>query len=375
MTMRPTRIEVYLGAYRRNYRAIKEVIGGAKILPIVKADGYGLGAVQVSWTFKDEGADFFGVATPDEAQVLREGGIMDPILIVGAAPRTRETAEFCARQEVRPAVSDLEFAKMISDAAVKMGKRAPIHMAVDTGMGRIGVMAENAAAFAKKAAALPGIVVEGMFTHFSVADEADLTWTYEQFKRFRSAVAAVKAEGIPVIAHCCNSAGVLIDDKELYLDYVRPGTLIHGMIPSPECGKAVEVELPFALKTGISLIRDDIPEGWPISYGRTYRAKAGDRTAVLPIGYADGLPRTLSNKGTVLLHGVRCPIVGRVCMDQCMINIAHVDNVQVGDEAVFIGSQGTETIGVQEFADAAGTITTAVPCLFTARVPRVYMKD
>ncbi|MDY3869255.1 MAG: alanine racemase [Pyramidobacter sp.] len=375
MTMRPTRIEVYLEAYRHNYRAIKNILGKSKIMPIVKADGYGLGVIPVSWLFKSEGADFFGVSSPDEAQTLRKGGILDRILIVGAPPCTRDVAEFCVREDVRPAVSNMDLAQFLSDAAVRMNRTAAVHIAVDSGMGRIGVMAENAADFALKVAALPGIVVEGMFTHFSVADEADLSWTYEQAGRFQAAVAEVRGRGIPVIAHCCNSAGVLIGDEKLYMDYVRPGTLIHGMIPSPECGKAVGVELPFALKTAIAMIRDDIPEGWPISYGRTYRAQKGDRTAVLPIGYADGLPRVLSNRGTVLIRGTRCPIVGRVCMDQCMVNVAHVPDVQVGDEAVLIGTQGNETIGAQEFAEAAGTVTTAVPCMFTARVPRVYKKD
>ena len=378
MSIRPTVLEVSKGAFERNYKAIaaeaakgKGLKGCSKVLCIVKGNAYGMGAVQISKWFQAYGGDFFGVATPDEALELRQAGFKEPILVLGSSPY--DAAEFYVKEDVRPAMTDFEFAKKLSEAATKLGKTVKVHMKVDSGMGRIGFLRDDYPAIAERVAALPGVEIEGMFTHFSTADEASLDWTHEQFKRFSSAVADVRAKGIDVkFVHCCNSGAILAGLKDYYCDYVRPGHILHGLIPSPECRDVVKIERAFTFKTRIGLLRD-LPEGWGISYGQTYHAKAHERTAVLPVGYADGYPRSLSNKGEVLIHGERCPILGRVCMDQTVVGVGHLKDVAAGDEVILVGKQGEQEITVQDYATWAGSITATVPTSLTSRVPRVYV--
>ncbi|MBQ7262666.1 MAG: alanine racemase [Synergistaceae bacterium] len=373
MSVRPTVLEVSKSALEHNYRAIEAeaLNGGARPIFVVKADGYGLGAVQMATWAWEWGADFFGVATPDEALELREAGFVQPILVLGASPY--DAAELYVERDIRPAVTDLAFVERLSKAATKMGKTVKVHIKMDSGMGRIGFLRDELLAVVDVVAASPGVEIEGMFTHFSTSDEADLTWTHEQFKTFSATVTDVRAKGIePGIIHCCNSGALMAGLRGYYCDRVRPGHIIYGLLPSGECGDAIEIVRPFTLKTRVALVRD-VPEGWGISYGRTYRAKVGERTAVLPIGYADGFPRALSNKGEALIRGRRCPILGRICMDQMVVGVGHVEDVATGDEAVLIGAQGGEELSILEVAGQAGTITGALPTSLTPRVPRVYV--
>ena len=376
MSMRPTVLEVSKGALEHNYRAIAAEAargskGKARVICVVKADGYGTGIVQAARWLREFGVDFFGVATPDEALTLRQNGFGDPVLVLGTSPAN--AAEFYVKEGVRSTITDLGFAKALSEAAAKLGKTAKVHIKMDSGMGRIGFLCEDAPSVAEKVAALPGLEIEGLFTHFSRSDEASQDWTHEQFRRFSAAVAEIRAKGIAVkMTHCCNSGALMAGLRDYYCDYVRPGHILYGLTPSRECGDAVDIRPVVTFKTRVGVARD-LPEGWGVSYGQTYHAGANERIAVLPVGYADGFPRAFSNKGEVLIHGQRCPILGRVCMDQCVAGVGHLEGVETGDEVVLVGRQGDQEISVLDYAERAGTITGALATTLTPRVPRVYV--
>jgi alanine racemase len=241
-------------------------------------------------------------------------------------------------------------------------------------MGRIGFMPEAALDVAEKLYATPGLDFEGIFTHFSKADEEDLAHTRRQFGVFSRTVRQIRDAGIPVrMAHCCNSGAILADLSDMYMDAVRPGHILNGIIPSTECRGAVAIKPCFEVKTAIAAIRE-LPEDAGVSYGLTYRTSGVERIAVLPVGYADGFNRGLSNVGEVLIHGVRCPIRGRICMDQCVVGISRLKDVEVGDEVVLIGRQGGEAVTIEEVAKKLSSITGTIAVSFTARVPRVYVQ-
>jgi alanine racemase len=330
-----------------------------------------MGAIPVSWALKAEGADFFAVATPDEAVKLKEAGIPDPVIVLGASPY--EAADTYVRLGIRAAITDVRMAELLSAAACRLNRPAYIHLKVDSGMGRIGFLPDAVLSAAERIGKLPGIDFEGVFTHYSTSDEKDLTHTHVQFKAFSSIVESMRRGGIPVkIAHCCNSGAILADLSEMYADAVRPGQILNGMIPSDECGSAIAVKPCFEVKTAVGAVRE-LPAGTGISYGLTYTTTEAERVAILPVGYADGYNRALSNRGEVLIRGQRCPIRGRVCMDQCIVGVSHLKEVNPGDEAVLIGSQGGQSITAEEYADWVSTIAVTVPVSFTARLPRVYI--
>jgi alanine racemase len=362
-------MEVSLENYRRNYRAIKERVK-RRVIAVLKADSYGMGVVPVAWALKSEGADFFAVATPDEALRLRSIGIPDPILVLGSSPY--EAAREYVRNGIRAAITDHVMAEEMSKEAVREKRAAYVHLKIDSGMGRIGFLHGSVREISSKLRHLPGVEVEGVFTHFATADEADLSHTHSQFKSFMNSLDVVREEGLnPSMVHCCNSAAILADLSDMFCDAVRPGHIISGLIPTLECGRAVKIEPCFEVKTAIGAIRE-LPAGMGISYGLTYTTDQTTRTAILPVGYADGYNRNLSNKGDVLIRGKRCRILGRVCMDQCMVNISGVPEAEPGDEVVLIGRQGDDAITIEEYAEKAGVITAMVPVMFTSRVPRVY---
>jgi alanine racemase len=364
-------MEVSLDGFRDNYRTIRGHVRPSRVIAVVKANAYGMGAVPVSWALKAEGADFFAVATPDEAVELREAGIQDPVLVLGSSPY--EAAEVYVKLGIRAAVTDVRMAELMSEAACRLSRPAFVHLKVDSGMGRIGFLPDAVLSVAERVHKLPGIDFEGVFTHFSTSDEKDLSHTHTQFRAFSSIVRSMREGGIPVrIAHCCNSGALLADLSEMFADAVRPGQILNGMIPSEECGRAISIKSCFEVKTAVGAVRE-LPEGMGVSYGLTYTTSAAERVAILPVGYADGFSRALSNRGEVLIHGQRCPIRGRVCMDQCIVGVSHLEDVNPGDEAVLIGSQGEQSITVEEYADWISAITATVPVAFTARLPRVYI--
>lgn len=371
MGWRPTRMEVSLDNLRYNYRLIREHVKGARVIAVVKANAYSLGIIQASWALRGAGADFFAVATPDEAIEMREGGITSPVLVLGTSPYS--VAGEYVRLGIRAAITDLMMARALSTEAVRQGRKAFVHIKIDSGLGRIGFIPGYTLEAVEDIVSLPGIEAEGAFTHFALADTGDMTYTREQYSRFLKALEQLSSKGIRFrMRHCCNSAATL-ETPEMALDAVRPGHIIVGMYPSPEVKRSIIVKPCFEFKTSIGLIRE-LPPGTGVSYGLDYVTEKNERIAQLPIGYADGYYRELWNKGAeVLIGGVRCPVVGRICMDQMLVNVTAVPKASVGDDVVLIGKQGGEEITLDEIAGKMGTLACVPPTLVSKRVPRVYI--
>mgnify|MGYP003587857331 CR=1 FL=1 len=367
---RATRMEVNLRNLVSNFLAIRRHVGNKpEIFAVIKADAYGHGALPVARALEAAGCRRFAVAIPDEALELREGGVLAPVLVLGPSPE-RSAGEY-VRQGIAPALTDLSFAKALNREAVRQGRQAAVHIKVDTGMGRIGFPPREIPAVLDEIKSLPGIGLEGIFTHFATADERRLDYTQRQYGGLLEAIAAAEARGIAVpLRHACNSAGVLAcPDK--YLDGVRPGIILYGMWPSSECPRPLELLPTFEVKTEVALVKE-LPPGSGVGYGLRYMTRGAERIAVLPVGYADGYSRALSMKIDVLIGGRRVPHAGNICMDQTMVNVTGMD-VKVGDEVVLVGRQGEGSITPEEVAAVRGTINYEVPIMFLRRVPRVYI--
>ena len=366
---RATRMEVNLANVKANFLAVRRHVGpGPEIFGVIKADAYGHGVHQVCKSLSEAGCRRFAVAIPDEAFELREGGVTAPILVLGPTP-ARSAAEY-VRQDVTATITDLSFARVLSGEAVRQGRKMPVHVKVDTGMSRIGFLPREIPAVLDELQTLPGLFLEGMYTHFATADERRLDFTEYQFSGLKEALAAAEARGVPIpFRHACNSAGILAcPDK--YLDGVRPGVILYGMYPSAECVRSIDLLPTFEVKTEVALVKE-LSRGNGVGYGLKYMTRGEERLAVLPVGYADGYSRALSMKVDVLIGGKRVPHAGNICMDQMMVNVTGMD-VKVGDEVVLIGRQGSEHITPEEIAAARNTINYEVPIMFLRRVPRVY---
>lgn len=360
------RIEENMESMRRNLKP------GTMMIGVVKTDGYGHGAVPVAKAI-DPFVCGYAVATVDEALELRRHGITKGILVLGVtAPcRYREII----REEIRPSVFQLEKARLLSEEAEGMGKKAKIHLAVDTGMSRIGMSPdEKSADMAAEIAKLPGIEIEGMFTHFARADEADKGPANMQLKRYTDFVNMLKERDVFIpIRHCSNSAGI-VDLGEANLDAVRAGITIYGLYPSDDVDKqAVPLKPAMELKSFITYTKE-IGPGTEVSYGGTFRAEKTMRIATVGIGYGDGYPRNLSGKGQVLICGKRAPILGRICMDQLMADITDIPDAEEGSEVTLLGRDGEEEITMEELAALCGGFHYEIPCVLGKRVPRVYME-
>ncbi len=371
---RPTVAEVDLASIARNIAAIRRRIGPKpEMMAVVKADAYGHGAIQVASTALTSGATWLGVALVEEGVVLRKSGIIAPILVFGQLFPGQ--ARRALRYSLSCTVSTYEFAEALSVAATQEGKKGKCHIKVDTGMGRIGVSPRQTAIFVRRVAMLPNVEVEGIYTHFATADADDKSFAREQLSRFMQVIDVLRDVGVTVqFRHAANSAAC-VDMPEARLDLVRPGILMYGLSPFgrerfQQVKKEMDIQPALSLKTRVCFVKR-VSTGTPVSYGATYVTEEDTVIATLPIGYADGLSRGMSNRGEVLIRGKRLPIVGRVCMDQCMVDAGGLD-VEVGDEAVLIGRQGGEEISAEEVADRLGTITYEVVCAIGRRVPRVY---
>ena len=371
---RPTWVDIDMQAVRHNFRTVRQMIGEqVKICAIVKANAYGHGYIKLSQLFVDEGVDFLAVATIDGALKLREAGIEVPILVLGWTPETayREAVQ----KDVRLAMYDLQEIKKLNEVALQEGKKAIIHLKIDTGMTRLGLMAnEDGLEQAAQALALPETVVEGIFSHFSKADEKSKEHSYQQltvFKDFVECLEEKTAYHIP-IHHIANSAAI-IDLPEAQLDMVRPGIMLYGLQPSAEMNNQVDLKPVLTWQAKVSRVQK-VPAGTLISYGGTYQAEQEMTIATIPVGYADGYNRLLSNKGCVLYKGKKLPVVGRVCMDQFMVDATLAENIQVGDEVILLGQQGEQSLTVTEMAEMLQTIEYEVLCAITNRVPRFYKK-
>ena len=360
--------EIDLGAIAHNIKEAKKKISeGTKLCAVVKADAYGHGAVEVAKKALTVGADFLAVALLQEAIELREAEIKAPILILGALQE--ECAEEAVSHDVSQALFTLASAKALSAAAVKLGEKAKVHLAIETGMNRIGVSPEQAGEFAAEVAALPGIEIEGVFSHFAMADARDKTFCREQYAKFQKALFEIRARGIEIpIRHISNSA-TISELSEMQLDMVRQGITLYGLWPSDDVDHCLNYEPAMKVKAKITFIKQ-IEPGETVGYGRTFAADRPTKIATLPLGYADGISRKVSNKGYVLLNGQKAPIVGRVCMDQFMIDVTDIENVGIGDEVLVFGSKELSADKVAEWTE---TISYEVLCAVSKRIPRIYI--
>jgi alanine racemase len=366
---RPTWAEIDLKAIRHNLSQVRRLVGpGISVMAVVKANAYGHGITEVSGVLEDEGIEYLGVATIDEALRLRERFIKVPILILGAV--LEEEVEIAIKHDITLTLCSLEQIKIISKVCERESKHAKVHIKVDTGMGRIGVWHEAALDFVRKVMNEKRITVEGIYTHFSSAGRDDF-FTQYQIDSFKNLLERVENNAIDIkYKHAANSIAT-VDLKGSHLNLVRPGIIIYGMYPKRGFEKLIKLKPALSLKTRITYLKDT-PEGRSISYGRTYITQKRTKIATLPIGYADGYGRILSNKAEVLIRGKRAPVVGKVTMDQTMLDVGHIRGVRVGDEVVLIGRQGFDEIRTEKLARLAGTIAYEIVCSISNRVPRVY---
>ncbi len=358
-----------LGAIAHNVRALKARVGSnTEIWAVVKANAYGHGSIPVARTALASGATRLAVARIAEGVALREAGITAPILVMGYhLPSEAATA---VHFDLTMTVNDEAFARTLALHARDAGKRMPVHVKVDTGMGRFGLPPEETLPFLKWIAARPELQLEGLWTHFATADERDKSFAQLQYNLFTEVAAQAREHlDIPYL-HVANSAAIL-DLPDTYLDAARPGIALYGFYPSAEVKKAIALRPALQLVTHVGRVRT-LPPGASVSYGRTFIAQRPTRVALLPIGYGDGIHRLLSNRGYVLIHGQRAAIIGRVCMDNIMVDVTHIADVEAGDEAVLIGRQDAGHIPAEEVAAWAETIHYEVTTSLLPRIKRIY---
>lgn len=365
---------INLDNIRHNVSAMKSLVDeNKKMLAVIKADAYGHGAVEVGRAL-DDLADYYAVAFLDEGIELRKAGIDKPILILGYT----DPSDYMdlMRWNIRPAMYDVDEAQQLSDDAVSMGKRAKIHIKVDTGMGRIGFTCDDDGVDnIEKIWKMPGIEIEGIFTHYAKADEYDKTAANGQLEKFRWINDRLAERGIHIpVRHISNSAGIMEMDNSDF-DMVRSGIVTYGMYPSEEVDKSMADLRPAMSLTSKVIFVKDVKAGTGIGYGWSYIADHDIKVATVSAGYADGYPRAQSNKGRVIIHGQYAPIIGRVCMDQFMVDVSHIDGVKVRDDVILIGRDGDKEISVEEVAEPANSFNYELVCNIGRRVPRVYIRD
>jgi alanine racemase len=377
--------EIDLKAVSQNVRELRRITSpGSRLMAVVKANGYGHGAVEVSLAALENGADCIGVARMNEGLHLRRAGITAPILIMGFTPP--EHSEEIVANRLTQTVYTFEAAESLSDAAARLQTRTKVHIKVDTGMGRLGLLLDsprisllgkhlpgNAQRVIDSIFRLPRLEVEGIFTHFATADSRDKTYTLQQLERFMEFLDKLKVHGLEFpIRHAANSAA-LIDLPETHLDMVRPGISLYGFYPSAEVNRQRVFLTPaMMLKTRVIHLKM-VPAGFHVSYGLTYQTENPTVIATIAAGYADGLNRLLSSRGQMLVRGSRARIVGRICMDLTLLDVGHIPEVSIGDEVVIFGSQGQECIPVEEMAEALNTIHYEIVTSLSSRVERVYV--
>ncbi len=362
--------EIDLNAIKNNLEQIKAIVEaqGSKVLAVIKDNAYGHGAIATASIAQSININNFGVATIEEAIQLCQVGIKDSILVLGCI--LPEQADIVIQYGITQTISSWATCKALSNSSMILGKQAKIHIKIDTGMGRIGVPYDKAVEFIEEALRVPRIVVEGIFTHFASAD-TDPEFTDLQIERFRHIISSLEKKGIHIpVKHASNSAGIF-NFPSSYFDMVRPGLIIYGLYPCDNPLKKINLKPAMSLKTRIVYIKE-LPSDHGVSYGRTYITNKPTKVATLPIGYGHGYSRKLSNKGKVLVRGRKAPIIGLVCMDQCLCDVTDIPNVSVGDEVVLIGKQEDEEITADEIADITGTISYEVVCGIHSNVPRTY---
>jgi len=369
-TYRPTWAEIDLEAIKYNCRQIRHALTkNTEIMAVVKANAYGHGICEISRILEKMKIKYLGVATLDEALIVRRAGIKMPILVLGSV--LPEEAPAAIRNNVTLSLCTKELLKSLRRSAGKKLK-PKVHIKIDTGMGRIGIWHEEALHFIKEVKNNPDIEVEGIYTHFSIAGR-DRFFTQHQIDSFEKVFSKLEESGISIpLKHAANSIAC-VDWKKSHFNMVRPGIIIYGIYPKRNFPRRIKLKPAFSLKTKVVFIKNT-PPGRSISYGRTYITERHTKIATLPIGYADGYGRILSNRAEALIRGKRAPMVGKVTMDQVMLDVGHIKNVKVGDEVVLIGRQRGEEIRVEKLARLAGTIPYEIVTGITSRVPRLYKK-
>ncbi len=366
-------LEIDLDAVAHNLKTIRGMMGkNSEIMAVVKANAYGHGAIEISRAALESGATWLGVGALEEGIILRKAGIKAPILLLGITPE--DQVDGLLFYDLVPTVCDFQIVQALSQVATKYKKSAKIHIKIDTGMRRLGIKPGEALDFIKRVKKINNIEIEGLYTHFAAAEE-DKSFTDLQFAQYKRVLEELEREGIYVpLKHVANSAAIL-DLPYTHLDMVRPGITLYGLFPLPETKRPIELKPVAKFKTRIIFIKK-VGSGESIGYGRVYITTKQTLVATLPVGYADGYPWLLSDRGEVVIRGRKAAIMGRICMDLCMVDVTDIPGVQVGDEVVLWGKQKEEKISVEEIAEKTGTINYEIICMVDKpRVPKVFVRN
>lgn len=373
--IRPAWAEINLSAADYNIKKIKEKVGpGKEIIGVIKADGYGHGAIKMAEVLRENDIKIFAVATLQECIALREAGAMEEIIMLGLTPDMY--ADTIVKYNITPTVNSFENAKAISDEAAKHGVEVRGLVAVDTGMGRIGYLPEDEYAIddIKKIDSLSNFAIKGLFSHFATADEADKTFANKQVARYNAFVDKLQEEGLTLPVKTIANSAAIMELPQAHFDAVRPGIILYGCYPSGEVDKnQLDIKPVMSVKANIVHIKK-VPVGFSCGYGRKFIAERESVIGTITLGYADGYPRPFSKDAKVIVNGQFAPIAGNICMDQCMIDLTDVDGVKVGDEVIIMGSDGNLTILADDIAKATGTINYEIVCAFGQRLPKVYVR-
>ncbi len=373
--LRPVWAEINLSNLDYNIKNIKAKIGDREMIGVIKADAYGHGSVKVAEVLRENGCKTFAIATLQEAVTLREAGAKEEIIMLGLTPDMY--ADTIVNYDITPVVCGFANAKAFSDAAAKAGKTVSGLIAVDTGMGRIGYLAdelEYAVEDVKKIAALPNFKIKGMFSHMSTADAFDKTYSHQQEAKYNKFYEALTAAGIEIPFRTLANSASIMELPTVYFDACRPGIILYGCYPSDEVDvNQLSIKPVMSVKANIVHLKD-VPAGFSVGYGRRYISEKPSKIATIALGYADGYPRPYSSQAKVIVNGVIAPIAGNICMDQCMIDVTDVPDVKVGDEVIVMGTDGKNTILADDIAKATGTINYEITCAFGQRLPKVYVK-
>ena len=373
--LRPAWVEINLNNLDFNIKNIKAKIGGREMIGVIKADAYGHGSVKVAEVLRENGCKTFAVATLHEAVTLREAGAKEEIIILGLTPDMY--ASTIADYDITPVVCNSENAAAFDAAAKAAGKTVKGLLAVDTGMGRIGYLADEtdyAIEDVKKIQALDNFKIKGMFSHMSTADAADKTYSHQQEEKYNKFYEALTAAGIDIPFRTLANSASIMELPSVHFDACRPGIILYGCYPSDEVDvNQLAIKPVMSVKANIVHLKD-VPENFSVGYGRKFISERPSKIATLALGYADGYPRPYSPFGKVLVNGCVAPFAGNICMDQCMVDVTDVPDVKVGDEVIIMGTDGKNTILADDIAKATGTINYEIVCAFGQRLPKVYVK-
>lgn len=371
--LRPVWAEINLSNLDYNIKQIRQKVGDKEIIGVVKADGYGHGSVAVSKVLLENGVRTLAIATLQEAITLREAGITCPIIMLGITPEMY--ADTLLKYEITPVTSSYENAAAISEAAKAAGKIIEVFVAVDTGMGRIGFLPDDEAVEEfKKICKLTNLKIKGLFSHFATADEKDKTYAEQQLAHYNNIYDKLKKADLDIPVRTFANSAAIMEIPAAHFDMVRPGIVLYGCYPSSEVDRdQLSIKPVMSVKANIVHLKRVQP-GFSVSYGRKFTTHRESLIATLTLGYADGYPRYLSGKGRVIVNGVYAPVVGNICMDQCMIDVTDVPDVKLGDEVVLMGRQGELEILADEIGEKTGTINYEIVCAFGQRLPKIYIR-